>query len=228
MIDMPPQPDHVYDVVRWVHVIERELEKTSIPKGKIDMSSMLSFFDVESKGQPDAYRGFTQYRGIVQIGRPATIEALSRCEKHDWSSHLKEPWEGNTRRIRSVPFHNNVELSLLAFFLIVYEYRSMHRYSPDLIAILWKSGPGVLKKYLAVQGTHKKNWLESVRIAPNSFEYLRRFRKKRAQYQRYIDQINDRYKVCSASLVDPGAFTIYSPFTPVEVEQKNQNMSFMF
>lgn len=106
-------------VAKWLPVVERYCPD-------LDPTSVLALIHVESAGDEFAHRPFSQFHGLLQMGRAAGID-------------VGLPDKG---RKTTEPLSGDGEFAIDAFSDYVKRYGPVQGVE---IAILWKGGPGYLK-----------------------------------------------------------------------------------
>lgn len=125
---------------------------------------VLAIEQVESNGDPFAHRPGSQFWGPFQMGRLAALDVgISDASI----------------------LHGNRDLALWAFRRYVARYAKYHHYQPDLVAVLWKGGPGTAKtvQSLLDRGQPFASALQAAAAKhriPNLAEYVSRFQRELA------------------------------------------------
>lgn len=225
----PPKPPPMYEVVRWASVAQTELEKTPLSYNDLTSAEMLAFIDLESEGDPYANRDGSQYESLLQIGRPAIREIHRWSLRVGWSGDLAELIVDDKGKPDQKRLKGEGALSIRSWLFIYWVYRKRHAHDNVLKAVFWKGGPGTLKKYKALYDTEGReaadDFLRSMhhKGIPSGVSYIEKLEKLTMRYQRYVDSLNARYRICSPMIVDPEAFTVMTPWS--KVESKRQKLS---
>lgn len=158
-------------VLQWIDDIESQLEAFDLGD-LVHSVDLLALIHVESAGDPNAHRPGSQFRGLLQIGRPYFTDALE--------------WLGHSPRSQET-LHGDGVASIAATLAYLCRYATHHQWDPTLIAVLHKGGPRTCRivrdeersgGYLHAAIDHA----ESSIPLPNLREYVRRFREARAIY----------------------------------------------
>jgi murein DD-endopeptidase MepM/ murein hydrolase activator NlpD len=133
---------------------------------------VLSLIDVESNGDPSAHRANSQYYGLLQIGK-ANAADLGKSNRD---------------------FDGDGEASLEGFFRYQQMYHSRTGYDPQLIALLWKGGPGTVRTYttlLRERGLGPAQAFLASRWGGSPLVYLRRFSADAKKWSEGQAQLTD-------------------------------------
>lgn len=152
------------NVKRWQPVIQRvRADDVNLSPQQYPDWVVLALIDIESDGDPSARREGSQYYGLLQIGEDNAADVGA----------TNSDFDGDGRA------------SIRAFFLYQERYRDFHSYDPELIALLWKAGPGTVEDYrrlLRTQGLDAADQFLASRWGGSPLEYLRRFKREGAYW----------------------------------------------
>lgn len=148
---------HTPRVERW-RCLARQ-EAPDIPEAVV-----LSLIHVESAGDESAKRPGSQFHGLLQMGRMAGIDVGFQDLGSKTTSIL----------------HGNGELAIRMFARYQDRYSDRTYGDPDRYALLWKGGPGYLRKVNALVDTGE-DFDDAVAMVGrvlkfSAAEYLTRFR----------------------------------------------------
>jgi len=151
------------NVKRWRKVIRSvRANDVNLPESQYPDWLLLALIDIESNGDPSARREDSQYYGLLQIGEDNATDVGA----------VNSDFDGDGRA------------SIRAFFLYQERYRQFHGYDRELMALLWKGGPGTVdayKRLLRTEGLEAADSFLASRWGGSPLIYLRRF-KREASY----------------------------------------------
>jgi len=172
---------------RWIPAIEEIREDQGLTAKQYPNWVILTLISIESKGDQDAHSirngKPSQYYGLLQIGVANAKDVGRRNTDHDGDGHL----------------------SIDSFLRYAERYArgpTRHNYDPEKISILWKSGPGTLKRYIQTQnnlGQQAGEQYLSERFGGSSLAYLNKFRRLAKKWSDGKAQVADPTLVLPSS-----------------------------
>lgn len=162
-------------VMDWLNATIELIEKFSLTH-LINPVDVLALIHVESGGDPNAHRTGSQFRGLLQIGRPYFIDAMQ--------------WLGSDAKDHTI-LHGDGESSIAVMLAYLCRYAAFHQWDPTLIAVIHKGGIGTarLVRDQLIQGRPMHEALavaEEALSVPRLQEYVRRFEQARAAYAKEL------------------------------------------
>lgn len=162
-------------VLSWKDEIHRLLEIFDLGD-LVHVVDLLALIHVESAGDPFAHRAGSQFRGLLQIGRPYFIDAMQ--------------WLGSDAKDHTI-LHGDGESSIAVTLAYLCRYAAFHQWDPTLIATIHKGGIGTarLVRDQLIQGRPMHEALAAAEEAlsvPRLQEYVRRFESSRAAYAKEL------------------------------------------
>lgn len=163
-------------VSRWLGAIQEVRAGCNLTEAQYPDGVVLALIEVESAGDEFARRTRSQFCGLLQMGALAGQDVGFEQRGRDTTEALL----GDGRA------------AIHAFLLYQERYKSRHVYQGDRIALLWKAGPGTVRKVtdlLVREGLSLDQAIErGAAGVPNTVEYIRRFRDARARWAAWLDQ----------------------------------------
>ncbi len=175
------------DVTRWQPVLARCREAAGLSAARYSDATVLALIHVESLGDPEAHRPRSQFRGLLQMGRLAGIDAGLG--------------DAGTSKL-----HGDGEAAIAAFLRYQERYSDRHDWQPTWQAALWKGGPGTLRAARRMERAGQSTGA-SLRLAaqslgvPNLVEYVDRFHAGLAVYGRWLDEQNAGPALCASAVI---------------------------
>lgn len=158
-------------VLSWADTVHEQLERFGLGD-QVHVVDVLALIHVESGGDPFAHRAGSQFRGLLQIGRPYLTDALQ--------------WLGQEPRDQST-LHGDGAASIAATLAYLCRYAPYHLWDPTLIAVIHKGGPRTCRSIRDEEqaGGYLHAAIDQAEVSipiPALREYVRRFRCARAVY----------------------------------------------
>lgn len=148
-----------------------------------DPAVLLAFIAVESGGDPaarDPNRKFSQFYGMLQMGRSAGIDVGFKDQG----------------RLTTKALHGNATRAAQSWRKYMNRYEKYHQNNPEAMAVCWKGGPGTCKwvtsqdDWEGAWGDEEERLLkegeEKYRVW-NLPEYVRRFRAAYAEWSKWTN-----------------------------------------
>ncbi len=165
------------EVSRWRPAINEARAALGLRADYYPDDLVLALIDVESDGDASARRPGSQFCGLLQMGRYAGIDVGLDDHGDDTTMQLV----GDGRR------------AIDLWLQYQERYARLHCYQPSRMALLWKAGPGMLKRVneLLVAGEALNDAIDHAADelgVPNACEYVRRFRAAREVWASWLDE----------------------------------------
>lgn len=137
----------------WAPYFQEIRAQKGLTEEQYPLALCLAFTDVESDGRPNVRRTnkngkLSKYVGLLQIG---TENAADAAIQPGWPTR-NDPKFGviwNHFELETLPPLEAGRRSIEHFFYYLERYKRIHDYDPELIALIWKAGPGFTRKYKA-------------------------------------------------------------------------------
>ncbi len=172
-------------VARWRPAIHEARVAAGVRADHCPDEIVLALIGVESDGDASARRADSQFCGLLQMGRYAGIDVGLEDRGSDTTAEL-------------------VGAGLRAIELwLQYQkrYARLHCYQPSRMAVLWKAGPGTLKRVNELLDAGEAidaaiDHAADEMGVPNALDYVRRFRAAREKWTAWLDGRDEPPAAC--------------------------------
>jgi hypothetical protein len=177
-------------------LVQKVRDELGLPANRYPDALVLSFIHYESKGDVQAVSPSGRHFGILQCMDAYVVDACSFGKRTPFPS----------RELLGDP-----ERSIWVFFQYMERYKSVHQYSPTMMAVLHKGGVGTAQR---VQGSKlpldeaiiqvEKTYLspKGNPYAPNLHKYVSDFRGVFTNYVAWVEAQNAPFVVCDPKVVE--------------------------